>query len=364
MNSSRRSPKSITINGRFLTQPITGVQRYAYELLSALDTLLHTGAIERIPVTLVVPPNVKTLPQWSWIQIRQAGRYTGQFWEQFDLPNHIRGTLLFTPCGGAPVVHPHHVITIHDAGIFSTPNAYTFRYRNYYKILQFFLSAKATHIITVSEFSQREISRFFRIPPEKITSTMLSGEHILRYEPAPSILSRHQLLPGKYVLAVGSKNPNKNLRGLILASEYLRAPGTDFVFVGGANQSIFSEAQVVSTDIKEPGLVNDNELRTLYENAACFVFPSFYEGFGLPPLEALTLGCPVIVSNAASLPEIFGPIATYCDPHAQADIARQILHITQGSHPGRAEMLSYASRFTWQRCAQATWEILLRAMNG
>jgi glycosyltransferase involved in cell wall biosynthesis len=262
------------------------------------------------------------------------------------------------------VVHPHHVITIHDAGILSTPNAYTFGYRNYYKTLQRFLSATATHVITVSEFSRREISRFFRIPLEKITSTMLSGEHILRYEPAPSMLARHQLRPGEYILAVGSKNPNKNLRGLLLASEYLRSSGADFVFAGGANRSIFPDARVASVDIKELGFVNDNELRTLYENAACFVFPSLYEGFGLPPLEALTLGCPVVVSSTASLPEVFGGLAAYCDPHAPADIARQITRVMQGNHPSRAAMLSYASQFTWQRCAQATWKILLRAING
>ncbi|HUO15399.1 MAG TPA: glycosyltransferase, partial [Verrucomicrobiae bacterium] len=132
-----------------------------------------------------------------------------------------------------------------------------------------------------------------RIPKEKITAIWLSGEHILRCEGDDSFLSRNALTPGRYTLAVGSKNPNKNLRGVVEAAHHLPPGSGDFVVAGGVNRSIFVGRQDTASGVKELGFVNDDELRSLYENAACFVFPSFYEGFGLPPLEALSLGCPV-----------------------------------------------------------------------
>lgn len=364
MNSSQHSLQSITVNGRFLSQSITGVQRYAFELLTALDALLSSGSLDRIPVTVLAPPNVKERPSWSSIHFRQVGRFTGRLWEQLDLPFHARGTLLFTPCGGAPLVHPHHVLTIHDAGPFSTPNAYTAGYRYYYKSLQRMLCRTAAHVITVSEFSRQEIIGFLRIPSWKISSTLLSGEHILRYQPDPSVLARHRLQPGRYVLAVGSRNPNKNLRGVILAAAHIKSPAADFAIAGGENRTIFTDSQIASAHVKELGFVNDHELRSLYENAACLVFPSFYEGFGLPPLEALNVGCPVVVARTASLPEVLADAAVYCDPYSSEDIARQIRSVLRGEHPPRESLSRYASQFTWERCARETWRILEKALQG
>jgi glycosyltransferase involved in cell wall biosynthesis len=351
--------RSITVNGRFLSQPITGVQRYALELLTALDILFTAGKIEHIPVTALVPPNTTNFPTWSSIGIKKVGRFTGQLWEQFDLPRYARGTLLFTPCGGAPITHRNQVITIHDAAIFSTPEAYTFAYRTYYKALQRILASIAVHLITVSEFSRHELIKFLKVPPNKISFTWLSGEHILHCHRDNSVLAKYSLTPGRYVLAVGSQNPNKNLRGLMEAISYMPSPSLDFVIAGGANRSVFAGSTNISHRVKSLGFVSDAELRTLYENAACFVFPSFYEGFGLPPLEAMTLGCPVVVSYAASLPEIFRGAAIYCDPYSAQDIARQISSILKTEHPDREFGMRYASVFNWEKCARETWSILI-----
>ncbi len=363
MNGSGSSPRSITVNGRFLSQPITGVQRYAHELLTSLDTLLGRGEIEPVPVTVLIPSDAKILPPWSSIRIRQVGRLTGQLWEQFDLPVHARGSLLFTPCGGAPIAHKRNVITIHDAGIFSTPQAYTAAYRNSYKILQRVLALTAVHIITVSEFSRQELIRYLCLPERKISYTWLSGEHILRCNRDDAVLAKYRLTPGSYILAVGSRNPNKNLHGLVQAFARLPASEVCLAIVGGSNSTIFSGCRDFADSVKELGFISDAELRTLYENAACFVFPSFYEGFGIPPLEALTLGTPVVVSRAASLPEVFGEAATYCDPHSSEDITRQISRVLQNKAPHREAAIIYASRFTWERCARQTWDILLRALD-
>ncbi len=322
------------------------------------------GIVETVPVTILVPPNTVDLPSWATLRIRQVGRFTGQLWEQIDLPVHASGGLLFTPCGGAPILHRRHVITIHDAGPFSTPDAYNTAYRNYYKILQKILARTAIQLITDSEFCRQELIRFLHVLEGKISHVPLSGEHILRYPRNDAVLAKQGLSPGKYVLAVGSRNPNKNLHGLVQAFSRLPVSDVCLAIAGGSNSAIFAGTQNFAGSVKQMGFVTDAELRTLYEHAACFVFPSFYEGFGIPPLEALTLGTPVVVSRAASLPEIFGAAATYCDPYSPEDIARQISAVLQDKTPRRLDAIRYASQFTWENCARQTWSILLDALHA
>ena len=366
MTSKDKHIKPITVNGRFLSRPVTGVQRYAHELLRSLDSLLSTGELEPVPITVIVPPNTNAnlLPSYSFIRIKQVGRLQGQLWEQFELPRFTRNSMLFTPCGGAPVTHKHHVITIHDAGPFSTPQAYSPLYRNYYKALQTYLVRRALHVITVSEFSKQELLKFFRIPDNYVSVTYLSGEHILRYKADESVLARHALQKTKYILGVSSRNPNKNFPGLVRASASFASSNVQIAIAGSTNADIFGESSLTMSAVKELGFVNDAQLRSLYENAACFVFPSFYEGFGLPPLEALTLGCPVIVSSVASLPEIFGETATYCDPYSPDDIASQISKVLRNQHPSQDVAMRHASSFTWERCARETWSVLMMAMKN
>jgi glycosyltransferase involved in cell wall biosynthesis len=363
MNEARTLAGTLAVNGRFLGQSTTGVQRYAFELLQALDGLLQRGSIPRVPVTVFTPAGTSTLPEYSFLQVRRHGRLDGHLWEQFELAAAARGSLLFTPCGGAPVVHRDHVITIHDAAPFVTPQAYTAMYRSYYKPLQTLLARTARHILTVSEFSRRELARSLHVRPEKIKAIHESGEHILRSPRSRDIVAKHGLVPGNYVLAVGSMNPNKNLRGLMRAASLLRDDRIQVAIVGGMNSRIFSEAENVSDSLVPLGVVSDAELRALYESAGCFVFPSFYEGFGLPPLEALTLGCPVVASRAAALPEVLGDAAVYCDPASAEDIAAQIRHVMQGGGPSRAVRQAHVGAFTWERCARETWAVLLRAMG-
>lgn len=354
----------MTINGRFLSQAITGVQRYAHEMLTALDGLLSAGAIERLPVTVLTPPGAIPVPDWVSLRVQPVGRSTGHMWEQMELPQHARGTLLFTPCGGAPILHRDHVITIHDAGPFTTPEAYQPGYRTYYKGLQRMLGRRARHVITVSDFSRRELIEHLKIPCSRITRTWLSGEHVLRYARKPDTLLKHGLSHSPYILAVGSSNPNKNLRRLAEAVEQITNRDVLLAIAGGSNAAIFGDAGIAATRVKQLGFVGDSELRTLYENAACFIFPSTYEGFGMPPLEALMLECPVVASRAASMPEVLGEAVTYCDPYSPADMAAQIDRVLAGDHPDRNAAREHASRYSWERCARETWDILLGAVRS
>ncbi len=129
---------------------------------------------------------------------------------------------------------------------------------------------------------------------------------------------------------------------------------------GARNSKVFEESLQLPESVIEVGFVTDAELRTLYEAAACFVFPSFYEGFGLPPLEALALGCPVVASATASMPEVLGDVVFYCDPSKPEDIAEQIQRAID-TPPDRENNMKHAAKFTWEKCAAQTWEVVMRA---
>jgi glycosyltransferase involved in cell wall biosynthesis len=354
---------TVFINGRFLSQPVTGVQRYAHELLSALDDLLISGRISNAQFTVLAPRNLRRSPPWKSIRIRQVGKRTGHIWEQVELPRFVRGHLLFTPSGGAPVLHSRNVITIHDAAIFSTPYAYSRGYRVYYRILQRLLSYSALHVITVSEFSKNELIRHLRLPPDRISVTLLSGQHILRETPDPGIFSRLSLPRTRYILTVSSRNPNKNIPALEAAFASLNLQDVKLLLAGGSNTSVFGKSETLGSSIQQLGTVSDAELRSLYEHATCFVFPSMYEGFGLPPLEAMTLGCPIAVSRAASLPEVFGDAARYFDPSSVTDIATCLSSLLLGNRPKRQKLIEKSNEYSWEACALQTWSILKQKLH-
>jgi glycosyltransferase involved in cell wall biosynthesis len=163
------------------------------------------------------------------------------------------------------------------------------------------------------------------------------------------------------VLAVGSLTPNKNFGGVVRAASMLTDLGYKVVAAGGVNARVFNGVDLTGDDLVLAGYVTDSELRALYESATCFVFPSFYEGFGLPPLEAMHCGCPVVVSDRASLPEVCGDAAVYCDPDDPADMAKQ-LRLVLTSAALRRELSEAgkkrARQFGWQRSAEQLNELL------
>lgn len=347
----------IAINGRFLSQRITGVQRYAHELLRHLDRELPALS-PSADVEVLAPSNAIHIPEYRNLKVRRVGYLSGQLWEQLELPLYCRGRLLFTPCGGAPVAHSRHVITIHDGAEFAFPHAYSFAYRRWYQSLHRRLAKQAQAVLTVSEFSRSELQRWCELSPDKIVVTYPGSEHLLGIPADESVLQRYQLDPFSYVLGVASQNPSKNLLGLMKAFSLLTDRKHRLVVVGGRNSRVFGESPELSPGTVTLGAISDSELRALYENAACFVFPSLYEGFGLPPLEALSLGCPVVASRAASLPEILGNTVTYCDPKDPADIARAIDSVLEGGSPRGGLPEDKKALFNWQTCARRTWAAL------
>jgi glycosyltransferase involved in cell wall biosynthesis len=354
--------KTLYINGRFLSQPVTGVQRYARELLVELDAILQSTN-SGIEVIVLAPRKSTEIPAYKSIRVRQVGKLKGHAWEQIELPLYSLGGVLFTPGGGAPLIHPRNIITIHDAAVFAAPAGYSFLYREWYRFLYRTLCWTSLRILTDSNFSRSELIRWCGARPDKISVIYLGCGHARTIAADNSILERHHLEKYGYLLAVSSRNPNKNFDGVIRALDFLGTEELEVAIAGGTISHVFNQTSLTADHVKDLGYVSDRELRSLYENAACFVFPSFYEGFGLPPLEALALGCPVVVGNTASLPELFTGIALLCDPRNPQDIAAKIREsiAARGDLAARALNAANADRFTWSKCAQETWAILLAA---
>jgi glycosyltransferase involved in cell wall biosynthesis len=355
--------RPIYINGRFLTQATTGVQRYAREVVRALDAeLADRGGRDAVVVLTPGRGQVDELPL-RVIETRRAGRLTGHAWEQGELPLHARGGALLSLANVGPLAHPRHVVTIHDASVFALPDTYSRAFGAWYRFLLPRLGRAARLVLTVSEFSRRELAARAGLPAERTVVLPLSGEHIADAPADPGVLERSGIRDGRFLLAVGSRSPHKNLGGLLRALPLVTAAGFRLVIAGGVNARVFGDAgtSLPADVVHEAGYVTDGELRALYERADGFVYPSLYEGFGLPPLEAMWCGCPVLTSRRASLPEVCGDAALYCDPEDPSDIARGIDRLMADEclrADLRARGRARAAAFAWRRTASAMLDLL------
>ena len=364
------NPQPIFINGRFLAQPVTGVQRYAREVVLALDDLLEAGEIDRDRYVFVIvsPVGASDLPGLKHITIRFVGPSRGHAWEQLVLPAISRGGWLLSLCNVGPLLKHRHMVTIHDASVFAYPEAYSLSFRAWYQFALPVLGKTAAKILTDSHFSESELIKYCGLPPDKIAVVSLGVDHMSRLQPDYNVFQKHRLGEKPYILTASSLSPHKNFMRLAQAFNLLRNENVDIVVAGGANPKVFGNSRFSSNqaNVHYLGYVSDGELRALYERAHCFVYPSLYEGFGLPPLEAMACGCPVIVSDAASLKEVCGAAALYCDPMSHKDIADKIgLLLTDEAlreklcGMGRLR----AARFLWTDTARAIWEETARMIK-
>ncbi|MCW5632892.1 MAG: glycosyltransferase family 4 protein [Rubrivivax sp.] len=350
---------SFVLNGRFLTRQATGVDRFAFELMRAVHV---TNGVAPLAMT---PPNAGAVPVgWPW-PAERVGHRQGHAWEQLDLPRAAGARALVNLCNTAPALREQQLVVIHDAASAANPTNYTFTFRTWYRVLLGALMRGSRVVATVSKFSADELQRHFGPRPAGRAAIEVigeGGEHILRTPADADIVPRLGLAGRRYVLAVGSRSPNKNFEGVLKALQRLPDPELLLVATGGQAHAIFgktgslADPRVVST-----GYVSDAELRALYEHAECFVFPSFYEGFGLPPLEAMCCGCPVVVSRRASLPEVCGDAALYCDPDDPATLAAALSRVL-ASRTLRDELAAAgrarAASWTWAAAARQFAELV------
>jgi glycosyltransferase involved in cell wall biosynthesis len=360
---------SIYINGRFLCQPITGVQRYAHELLDQFDVLIKTaGEFENVKIYCLVPHEIEMKSPWQNIVLRPIGVSRGNFWEQLDLPLYLRGKFLFSPANTGPFLYRNQALTIHDASVFAVPRAYSLPFRFKHRLIYTTLSQLAKKVITDSEFSQRELSHYLKQPLKRYEVIPLAGNHINKVKSSSETLKKYSLKKNEYMLIVASQSTHKNLKNAGEALKLIKGR-IKFVFIGGNYQKVFNNEswQHTSTNAMVLGYINDQELKSLYENALGLLFPSYYEGFGLPILEAMHCGCPVICANAASLPEVAGKAALYFDPADPVGIANaidQIYFDEKLRHQLIEKGYDHAESFNWSSTGKITLTTLLSVIRN
>lgn len=352
---------SLVVNARFLTQRVTGVQRYAIEV---------SRRIKRMePATRFLMPSGAIHPELvTELGAECVGRLRGHAWEQLELPLYLRGAGLIGLCNAAPLGVTRQIVTIHDAAPFAVPEAHSRAYGLWYRLLLRRAGGAARRIVTVSRFSAEQLERLAGIPAAKIEVVPLGREHITTLPRDSRILARHDLVDRPFLLAVGSRSPHKNFAALLRAARRLTDAPFLFVIAGGVSTKVHaaSSEELPTSNVRYVGAVSDSELRALYEHAAGYVHPAYYEGFGLPPLEAMTLGCPVLSARAASLPEVIGDAGAYFDPFDDDDITGAIARF-MADEPLRAALSERGRRraelFSWDRCAEQVLDIARRAFD-
>lgn len=354
----------IYINGRYLSQRTTGQQRFSLELVSALDRWIstHADAMGSDKVTILAPKNASMPEGLQHIVARQVGVFCGHLWEQAELPLYSSDGVLLSLCGVGPLLHPNHVVAIHDVAPFANPVNFTTKFRVLYGALIPLLTRTASNVITVSEFSKSELVKYLGVPVRKQYVIPNGADHILRHVAKRDVLMANGLTPGKYIFALGSVSVNKNFSAIVEAFRILGDRNLMLAVGGGTNSSVFHNVKLAENEnIVRLGYISDGELRALYENALCFVMPSLYEGFGIPPLEAMLCGCPVVVSTIPALLETCGSAALTCHPRNPLELAEHIALLAK--NPAlRAEMiergLNRSRNFTWDSSGQRLVEVL------
>jgi glycosyltransferase involved in cell wall biosynthesis len=355
--------KILSVSGKFLSQPVTGVQRYAAAIVQGWDWGLDEGWIDRqrYSIRLIVPSKILREPGYKQIDIVRSSTQ-GRYWEQVELAWRARGTYLFSPYAAAPLIKMRHAVTIHDAAAAAAPQQYSLAFRMYCFVVYRVLGRVCKPVFTDSEFSKRELNRYFSVPLKKMKVIPPACDHLLGVSGDSSILERSGLEKGRYVLGVSSQSLVKNFQGLAEAWSRVEAPEIKLAIAGKKHERLFRANDLIDDDrIVRLGYVSDSELRTLYENAALFAYPSFYEGFGIPPVEAMSCGCPVLVARSSSLPEACGDAAVYCDPSDTGDIGRCISRILGDSVLAgelREKGRKQAARFKCREIAQQLWHEL------
>jgi glycosyltransferase involved in cell wall biosynthesis len=355
----------IAVNGRFLTQRMVGVQRFAIEALKAMDQLIDSGEYAALDgrIEVLAPPSARDFPL-RHIPVRRCGVGGGYFWEQVEFPLHARGRLLLNMCVLGPVVMRNQIVVVHDATPRARPQTFSWRFRAVYNFLIPQLCRRSRFAVTVSEFSRGEIGKWYGVDVSTMPVCFVGADHMLRIVPDRSIIDRLGLSGRKFFLAFGAGD-TKNGETTVAAFLKAKFPDTLLVLTGNrAWKGSGPQGDALLEGVRNAGYVSDPELRALYEQALALVFPSSYEGFGLPPVEAMLCGCPAIISNAAALVEMCGDAALQCGPNDVDELAR-LMRLVHDEPERRAAMIAAgrarAARFTWQSTARVLLDLCLQA---
>ena len=343
----------------------SGTEWYAWHLIqefkrllagrSDIQVRLYTRDLPQADLANNLPDN------FAFKVLRWPLKY---FWGQLRLSLEMwinPPDILFCPAHTIPLIHPEKTFTtLHDVGFKDYPELYDKLSLWYHRFSAWLAIKKARHIFTVSEFSKERIVENYGCDPGKITVTHLGIDQHMPIGIKLSVLKKYGLEEKRYVLYVGRLEPKKNILRMIGAHQTLRrAQGdkTPLLVLAGRNlMDIYSDENIKLLDY-----VPEEDKQALYQGAAVFLFPTLYEGFGLPILEAQAAGTPVITSNTASNPEIAGQGAVIVNPDSEHEIAEAVKQLTSNRELATEKIkLGYENikRFAWDKTARLTLSVI------
>lgn len=329
--------RPVVIDGRAaVRREIGGVERVAREMTALLPRL------EPERYRVAAPPAALT-------------HRAGHIWEQLVLPA-LSARVVYCPAVLGPLVSRRNVVCIYDAASLRRPEWYSGSYVAYQRRVLPALARRARLVITASQFGRAEVVELLGADPErtKVVPLGVGREFSPTADAAPARAALG--LNGRYVLSVGSMIARKNFAVLETAARALRAEGIELVAAGSGRGYMRAEA----SPVRELGYVGQGLLPGLYAGAEAFVLPSLHEGFGLPVLEAMASGVPVVASDRGALPEVCGTAALLVDPTDPKDVAEAVLAAV-GDESLRRAGLARARPFTWERTARET-DALIEAL--
>lgn len=344
----------------------TGTETYSYQLLSALarlgvddDIRLYLNATKPpIDFPPIGEPICIPFPR-LWTHLRLS----------LEMQRHPPD-VLFVPSHVIPLRHPRSVVTIHDVGYLHHPDTHPTNTRQMLHLTTRWSTSVAERIIAISETTKRDLIAHYHLPPERIQVIPHGVDHTMCPVDGDAIaeLKRRLDLPDAYILFVGTVQPRKNLGRLAAALSFVAKAGLPHQLViagksGWMARAVQAElvASGMSNRIHPLGYVDSADLPTLYSGAAAFCFPSLYEGFGLPILEAMACGTPVVTANTSALPEVAGDAALMVDPKRPTEIGDALVRVLSDQSLRRDLIergLARAQTFTWERTARATIDLL------
>lgn len=353
-----------------------GIGRYSFELAKNLY-LLHKDQIK-----LVIREEDKQLFDFAddkdLIIIKGINNSIKRnYFEQFKLPKMVKknypDAIIHYPDSMAPLFAKNKVvITIHDLAFLSLKKVFTWKTVLWKKVCTYFSVIKADKIIAITNFTKSEINKYYSDKVSKKTGVIYNGFNDFSAEEINQDNVRDDIknLKSGYILSVSTISPRKNIDGLINAFNKIKNETNKKLVIAGNNGWLFDKIYDLVKTLKIEdrvfftGKVNDDELKYLYKHCGLFTYLSVYEGFGLPPLEAMSYGKPCLVSNTTSIPEVVGDTVELVNPYDNKEISIKIKNIIENNKVDLEKYKEQLLKFSWEKCARDTFNCYLAIMRG
>jgi glycosyltransferase involved in cell wall biosynthesis len=346
--------------GDWVLEQMVGVQRYTFQILLALDTIMEQGNWNG-KVELMIPENAKWDISFKQIQVVKKGRIKSKLekhiWQQIQFPLYVRlNRAVGIDLSADLPMWGCDVLAVHDCIREAFPENFV-DHKFYLKLYLFkvksIIRAKNKQIVTLTNDSKREIQKYYKVPDNRISIVTCGWEHMENTDVDDTIFGKLNLKNDEeYFFSLGSKYKHKNFKWVIAAAR--KNPSYKFVITGtGAFSNNESQLQQNTPEnVIFTGYISNEEIKSLMAHCKALIQPSLYEGFGLPPLEALSVGAPIIVSNTSCLPEIYKQAAHYIDPYADGCDLENLLREKVGNS---ADILK---EYSWEHAAKQLIEVM------